>query len=418
MLLPSPRARVLLTVALPALLVLALLAGFLLLVHPVGTTDASSEVRGGHDAPSGTAGGADPVPQAVDSAPTISAAPSPAAGRATRRLPTRVDTRVQGPHPRTRHRRPSAAARDADLARWIASGHVAPATSSDLRPASGSADTGATSGAGSPATTGTVPGSGGSTTGAASADFVLSSFNVLGASHTRNGGRGRTSGVVRIRQAAELLARHAVDVAGFQELQQVQARELLRVENGSWALFPGPGRDKDSENSVGWRTSRFELVDATTIPIPYFDGHHRQMPVVLLRDRASGVQAWFGNFHNPAETARYHHQQGWRNLATQQEIGLANRTRTTGVPLFITGDMNERAPYFCRLTAHTDLHAAHGGSNGPAGCDAGRPRAVDWIFGGPAATFSGYDEDRSHLVDITTDHPVISTRVHLVGSAG
>jgi hypothetical protein len=79
--------------------------------------------------------------------------------------------------------------------------------------------------------------------------------------------------------------------------------------------------------------------------------------------------------------------------------------------------MNERAPYFCRLTAGTNLHAAHGGSNGPGGCNAGRPRAVDWIFGGPAATFSGYDEDRSHLVDITTDHPVITTRVHLVGSS-
>ena len=26
-------------------------------------------------------------------------------------------------------------------------------------------------------------------------------------------------------------------------------------------------------------------------------------------------------------------------------------------------------------------------------------------------TFSNYDEDRSHLVDITTDHPVISTSV-------
>jgi hypothetical protein len=41
---------------------------------------------------------------------------------------------------------------------------------------------------------------------------------------------------------------------------------------------------------------------------------------------------------------------------------------------------------------------------------------VDWIFGSPGAVFSGYDEDRSHLVDITTDHPVISTRVHLTAN--
>ena len=32
-------------------------------------------------------------------------------------------------------------------------------------------------------------------------------------------------------------------------------------------------------------------------------------------------------------------------------------------------------------------------------------------------TFSNYQEDRSRLVDITTDHPVVSTAVQIVGES-
>lgn len=254
-------------------------------------------------------------------------------------------------------------------------------------------------------------------TSTASADFVLSTFNVLGNSHTLHGGRGRASGVTRIHGAAALLTRHDVDVAGFQELQSVQARALLRVTHGAYALYPGAGAGQDSDNSIGWRTSQFELVRTRLVSIPYFNGHHRSMPAVLLRHRASGVLVWFANFHNPAETSQFHHQQGWRTQATSIEAALANELRSGGVPLFVTGDMNERASYFCRFTgAASSMVAARGGTSGSGGCQAGRPRAVDWIFGTRGVSFSGYDEDRTHLVDITTDHPVVSTRVHVAAS--
>ena len=58
--------------------------------------------------------------------------------------------------------------------------------------------------------------------------------------------------------------------------------------------------------------------------------------------------------------------------------------------------------------------AARGGTNNGR-CLAGRPRAVDWIFGSQGVEFTGYFEDRSRLVDLTTDHPVLVARVHLVG---
>jgi len=337
--------------------------------------------------------------------------------RPTARSTPASGSTTAAPRATPRKRMPSAAERDRELAAVAARSGTSTGAGTGAAGVPATGATVAADAAGAAGTgTGTDAGTGAGTAPAASTrstDFVLSSFNVLGASHTRHGGRGRAPGVVRIRGAAELLARHDVDVAGFQELQHEQARALQAATGGGYALYPGAGA-RDSDNSIGWRTSRFGLVRATTLSVPYFDGHHRQMPVVLLRDRASGLQAWFGNFHNPAETSRYHHQQRWRTEATYLEAALARRTAATGVPLFVTGDMNERADFFCRFTAAAPgMVAARGGSNGPGGCLAGRPRAVDWVLGSRGVVFSGYDEDRSHLVDITTDHPVVSTRVHL-----
>ena len=244
------------------------------------------------------------------------------------------------------------------------------------------------------------------------AHFTISSFNVLGASHTPTGSR-RASGDTRIVWANQLLEKHHVDVAGFQELQTSQLIKLQAITQGAWAFYPGLQMRKiDSENSIGWRTDKFELVQATTVDIPYFNGTPRAMPVVLLRDRATGMMAYFANFHNPAETGKYRNQGKYRAAATAIEIAIHNQLYRRGIPRFLTGDMNERAPYFCRVTKEAPLRAARPTSVWKKGvCQADRPRAVDWIFGARKVAFSNYVEDRSNLVDKTTDHPVISSDV-------
>ena len=251
-------------------------------------------------------------------------------------------------------------------------------------------------------------------------DFVISSFNVLGASHTSATGKdpGRASGTVRARGAAELIRRHGADVIGFQELQTSQLAALRRLTNLDF--YPGSSlKRQDSENSIGWRRDRWRAVEEHVVQIPYFNGGPRAMPVVRLRNLATGLEAWFANFHNPAETAQYHHQQVYRTEATRIEVALANRLITaSSLPVFITGDMNEGASYFCRFTAGTPMLAARGGSNMGGACRPVNPHVIDWIFGSQGVTFTGYDEDRSALVDATTDHPVISARVRIQGTAG
>ncbi len=250
------------------------------------------------------------------------------------------------------------------------------------------------------------------------AHFTLSTFNVLGSSHTPPGG-ARAVGATRIGWAVQLLDRHGVDVVGFQEMQGDQLSAFLAITGGHWAVYPGFAlKQKDTDNSIGWRTDQWELVRSSTVDIPYFDGHLRAMPVVLLQNRASGILVWFANFHNPADAGRYPNQGRWRRQATTIEIAVANRLNQTGVPLFLTGDMNSRRRYFCRMTGEAAMKAARGGSHVKGVCDARRPHYVDWVFGvrRRAVGFSGYVEDRSPLVQRTTDHPVVVTDVTVDGS--
>jgi hypothetical protein len=252
------------------------------------------------------------------------------------------------------------------------------------------------------------------------ATFTISSFNVLGASHTEHSKKWDT-GAVRIVRVNRLLNRHHVDVAGFQEMQASQLTKFLDITQGEWAVYPGLQLARhDSENSIGWRTDKFDLLQATTLRIPYFNGGPRRMPLVLLREKANGMMLYVTNYHNPAETSKYHNQGHWRSVATGIEIALQKQLyRLGGIPRFVTGDFNERAPFFCRFAKEAPVRAARPNTFYQDGkCHADRPRAVDWILGARKVTFSNYHEFRGHLVDITTDHPVISTRVHLVGSAG
>lgn len=251
------------------------------------------------------------------------------------------------------------------------------------------------------------------TAGRQPASFTVSSFNVLGSSHTPPGGK-RAVGTTRIVWANQLLEQHHVDVVGFQELQTDQATKFLSITPGKWALFPGLTRVKrDSDNSIGWRTDEFDLVQATTVNIPYFNGNPRAMPVVLLRHKATGALGYFMNYHNPGDTRAHPNQGAWRSEATRVEMALSNQLVASGIPRFVTGDMNDRAPYFCRATKETPLKAARGGYWRDGVCYANKPRAVDWIFGSQRVAFSNYVEDRSALVAKTTDHPVIISDVRI-----
>jgi hypothetical protein len=242
--------------------------------------------------------------------------------------------------------------------------------------------------------------------------FHVASFNILGYNHTAKGGsrKGYANGIKRMTFAYQILENHHVNVVGFQELQPQQFEKFNELTGKRWAVYPGARFERIAmHNSIAWKTRKWERVDADYINIPYFFGDPVKMPVVKLRHRATGRLVYFANFHNPADS--YGNAQKWRDKARRKQIALANRKFDEGVPLVITGDMNERDKYFCNMVAKAPMRAANGGKN-PKGkpCDTPESMGIDWIFGTRYMSFTQYKKVETELVRKTTDHPFIVTR--------
>ena len=272
---------------------------------------------------------------------------------------------------------------------------------------------------GGPAATGATTPPAGYVGSTVPVEFTLSSFNVLGSKHTM--GRGPKAarfgpGPKRIRMAARVLDRHGVDVVGFQELQMDQWAEFTRVAGTRYGVYPGGITRRMVQNSIAWSLDTWELIEGQTIQIPYFKGILWDMPIVKLRHKPTGALVYFANFHNAATNRKRGNNDALRADATNRQISMARSLAyETGLPVFITGDMNEKESYFCKFTAATGMVAANGGSNNGS-CNPPRPSKIDWIFGSPAVQFSGYVADRSPLVRRTADHPFIVGRALVPGS--
>jgi hypothetical protein len=244
--------------------------------------------------------------------------------------------------------------------------------------------------------------------------FRMATFNALGASHTDRRGKDprKASGYARTHRAGQYVLDNDIDLVGFQELQASQRSAFMSATGGRYALYPGNElRGMDGENSIAYRLDTWELVKADSIPIPYFGGRPRNMPILLLRNKQTGITAYFTNFHNPADTREFGKQGRWRAAAKAREADLFGRLRQDGYPLFVTGDMNEKQSWFCTVAGPGDLKAAAGGEGGRNGCSVAGGFRIDWIAGSHDVVFSNYHEDRSGLVAWMTDHPVVFTDV-------
>jgi murein DD-endopeptidase MepM/ murein hydrolase activator NlpD/endonuclease/exonuclease/phosphatase family metal-dependent hydrolase len=255
----------------------------------------------------------------------------------------------------------------------------------------------------------TVANTPGNTSGQSSpGSFVLASFNVLGNSHTSAGGdrRGWPSGDVRIRRAVQLLDAYGVDVVGLQEFQRPQRAVMLQTAGDRYATYSPPG---DTENSIAWRRDRWAFVSADEMPIPYFHGNIRDMPIVRLRDLATGGEAIFVNVHNPADV--HGNAARFRAEAVRRELAVMTALSTEyDVPAFLTGDFNDRATAFCGLTTGGVMTASAGGSHAGRCLPPGRA-GIDWIFGTRPATWVASSMVRTSQQSRISDHPLVVARV-------
>jgi endonuclease/exonuclease/phosphatase family metal-dependent hydrolase len=241
--------------------------------------------------------------------------------------------------------------------------------------------------------------------------FKISSFNVLGTQHTAPGGDAQDYAPGRIRAdwAADLVAAYGASVVGMQEVQIDQLDAISRATGGRFAFYPGSELGaKGVPQSLMWDTTVWTLTYKTSITIPFVDTQ-RPQPIVRLQNIATGREIYVMNVHNSPKDA---HGREWeRDRAMAIEVAAIKELRKDNLPVFVTGDFNEHAEAFCKITGGTDLEAANGGSNAGGSCRPPNPMRVDWMFGSPDAAFSGFLMDTGAQVRRITDHAVLSATV-------
>lgn len=233
----------------------------------------------------------------------------------------------------------------------------------------------------------------------------IGSFNVLGSQHTAPGGMraGRFAPASqRTPAAVELVQRHGIDVLGTQELQADQLRDF--TARLGMAAYPGTAwGEAETDNSVLWDPDEFELVSGDRFYVT-FVGRSRPQPIVRLRHRASGREFYVVNAHlSPGGGTRAGERyRGMDTLAAQ-----IRSLRASGLPVLVTGDMNDREPFFCRVVAPAGISASNGGSTSSGCAPPPGPLPVDWVVGGGVA-WSGYWRDTTPVDRRISDHFLIS----------
>lgn len=218
--------------------------------------------------------------------------------------------------------------------------------------------------------------------------FTIGTLNVLGSQHTGPHGddhHGWPSASWRTPQEAAYIKRHGVDVVGLQEAQPDQLNGLMRLTG--FKAYPGYAfGSQNTDNSILYDPDKFEFVSGTSFKIVFMHGP-RPQTVLKLRDKQTGREMYFINMHtsaghDPGHTATRH-----AGMATA--VGYINSLKKEGLPIFVTGDMNDRAPFKSRVLGPADLTAPifgpwHQRIYGPGWL------AVDWIAGSPSVEWSDY----------------------------
>ena len=92
---------------------------------------------------------------------------------------------------------------------------------------------------------------------------------------------------------------------------------------------------------------------------------------------------------------------------------IRTNPRTERIPVVLTGDMNERDSFFCRISTLAPLRAADGAYRDAGGCHTVSPTPIDWIVGTAPVGFSGYLRDTSTTSRRISDHFLIKATATL-----
>lgn len=232
----------------------------------------------------------------------------------------------------------------------------------------------------------------------------VGSFNVLGSQHTAPGGDRRSFPPASTRSvgAANHIAKHGVDIVGMQELQDDQLRDLQ--SRTGMAAYPGLAWGvAETDNSILYDDARFEFVSGDQFVIPFM-GRPRPQPILRLRERSTGREFYVVNTHPSAGEGRYLVERRQGQVAL---VSILDGLRQSGLPVLVTGDMNDRELFYCNVVPQAGLSASNGGSYASGCSPPPQPISVDWVVGS-GVTWSEYWRDTTSVTARISDHFFIS----------
>ncbi|QSR25616.1 hypothetical protein CFH99_08275 [Nocardioides aromaticivorans] len=238
--------------------------------------------------------------------------------------------------------------------------------------------------------------------------FGIATFNVLASQHTDAGGEQASwpSSSWRTPQEVAYIRNSGVSVVG---LQEVKSGQLAGLTSGlGFKAWPG---GSDPDNSVIWDPDVFEFVSGDAFYITFMHGT-RMQPIVRLRHKKTNLEFYFLNMHASAGGGQY---AGSRAAGHNTAAATVNRLKKDGIPIFLTGDMNDREAFFCRVLPQTGMVAAVGGSTS-GGCRPPGGMPVDWIVATNQVSFSNFSNDKSPVARRVSDHHYVSATATVQGA--
>lgn len=230
-------------------------------------------------------------------------------------------------------------------------------------------------------------------------------FNILGSQHTAPGGArpNFAPGRVRTEWAKNLINQRGSTLIGLSEPQPDQITSLDVATNGDFSFYPGNTMGYEAApQSVMWKDSEWSFVWGNTVQMPFMKDS-RPQALVRLRNTSTGREIYWINAHlSPGK------MQADRDKGMDIIKQVVKKLSADGLPVLVTGDLNEHAKAFRRIACPLDLDAAVGGETKGSTCRLPQAMRVDWIFG--SGSFANTEVNQGAQVRRTTDHAVVSSR--------
>jgi endonuclease/exonuclease/phosphatase (EEP) superfamily protein YafD len=240
--------------------------------------------------------------------------------------------------------------------------------------------------------------------------FGIGTLNWRGASHhTTNPHPGEQPYATRVPHMIAKINASGASIIGFQEFEPPQAHAFTKAVGGQWDLVAGKAHGKRATaNAIAYQPSKWKVDRVRYVSIRY-GGPMIQIPLARFTSTTGLGSVWVLNTHHPANVVNG--SNAMRDSAVRAEAKALRELQTAepGTPLFLTGDMNDRAR-FKRLF----LYRAGPGWSSATPTD----RQIDWIMGGPGVTFTGtvVDQSTNDRAHNYTDHPFVHTTARLPGT--